>query len=102
MLLPAEYRQGWIKFPFAGLGSDDAQVRSTEPFKEGMKGRLYFRSPHLRPGAVDAVVWRIDRDGVVFQFTGPTIPAPPLDTIPSVRRVHLSALWLWTWESLQL
>lgn len=98
MPLPTECRDGWVKFPLAGLRSDDAKLHSSEPFKEGMKGRLYFLSPQLRPGAVDATVWRIDRDGVVFRFMGPHIAPPPLDTIPSTRQVRLSGSWLWTWS----
>jgi len=31
--------------------------------------RLYFLRPHWRPLVVDAIVWRIDLDGV-FVFTG--------------------------------
>lgn len=99
MLLPTEYRDGWVKFPLGDLGSDRGKAHSREPFKEGAKGRLYFLSPHLRPGAVDATVWRIDRSGVVFRFTGPRIAPPPLETIPSARQVRLSGAWLWTWES---
>lgn len=107
MVLPTEYRDSWAKFPLTSPRSDDAKVHSGEPFKEGTKGRLYFLSPHshpeavLHPGAVDAIVWRIDRDGVVFRLTGPPIAPPPLDTIPSARQVRLSGSWLWTWESPQ-
>ena len=99
MSLPEEYRDGWAKFPVAGLSLDGSAERALGPFKEGTKGRLFFFAPNLRPGAVDARVSKIDRDGVVFRFTGPAIAPPPLDAIPSARRVHLSGTWLWTWEA---
>lgn len=98
MSLPEEYRDGWVKFPVAGLSLDGSTERALEPFKEGTKGRLFFFAPNSRPGAVDARVSRIDRDGVVFRFTGPAVAPPPLDAIPSARRVRLSGAWLWTWE----
>jgi hypothetical protein len=98
MSLPEECHDGWVRFPVAGLSVDGSTERALEPFKEGTKGRLFFFAPHLRPGAVDARVSKIDRDGVVFQFTGPAVAPPPLDAIPSARRVHLSGAWLWTWE----
>jgi hypothetical protein len=64
-----------------------------ESVEEGTKGRLYFLPPHRRPRAVDAIVERIDRDGVVFRFVGPTVAPPPVD--PRGRHVRLSASWLW-------
>lgn len=67
-----------------------------EPLEEGTKGRLYFLPPHRRPRAVDAIVERIDWDGVVFRFVGPTIAPPPVD--PRARHVRLSASWLWAWD----
>jgi len=92
MLSPATYLDGWAKF---SLTTD----LPTAPLKEGTKGRLYFSLPHSRPGAVDASVWRMDREGVVFRFTGPPVAPPPLDTVPRARQLHLSGSWLWTWES---
>ena len=99
MLMSTEYRDGWMKLPLGDLSSDGANAHFSERFKEGTKGRLYFFSPHLRPGAVDATVSRIDRDCVVFRFTGPRIAPPPLDAIPIARQVRLSGSWLWTWQS---
>jgi hypothetical protein len=90
LFLPTEYRDGWVKLPLGGLSSDSAKVHLNEAFKEGTKRRLYFLSLHLRPRAVDATVWRIDRDDVVFRFTGPSIAPPLLDRIPSARQVPLS------------
>jgi hypothetical protein len=90
MQLP-ENRGGWIKFA----------VSETEraAFAEASKGRLYFTVPQLQPGAIDACVWRVDPDGVVFRFDGPAVAAPPLSAITRERRqVHLSGSWIWTWE----
>jgi hypothetical protein len=56
MRLPAEARDGFVKLPFS-----PTQSFPIEAFTEGKKGRLYFRFPHLRPGAVDATVQQIDR-----------------------------------------
>jgi hypothetical protein len=99
MVLPVDYRDGWARFPVGGLRFNGSTERGAEAFKEGTKGRLYFFAPNLRPGAVDARVSKIDRDGVVFRFTGPAVAPPPLDAIPSARQVHLSGSWLWTWEA---
>ena len=83
-----------MRFPIGEMRSPDgAAVR---PFKLGAKGRLHsVAPPHVRPRAVDAVVCRIDRDGVVFRFTGPSIAPPPLGAGPSARQVRLSGSWLW-------
>jgi hypothetical protein len=94
MQLPVEYRDGWMKFPLA-----EGDGRATTRFEEGIRGRLYSLAPHLRPSAVDAIVWRADRDGVVFRFTGPVIAPPPLSTIPRERQFHLSGSWVWTWAA---
>lgn len=94
MRLPAEVRDGLVKLPFS-----PTQAVPIEAFTEGKKGRLYFRFPHLRPGAVDATVQQINRDTAVFQLTGPVIAPPPLDTVPKERQVTLVGAWLWTWES---
>ena len=85
MRLPAEARDGFVKLPFS-----PAQAFPSEAFTEGKKGRLYFRFPHLRPGAVDATVQHIDRDTAVFRLTGPMIAPPPLDTVPKERQVTLA------------
>jgi hypothetical protein len=88
VLLPAKYRDGLVKLP---LGPNDS-------LREGAKGRLYFHFPHLRPGAVGAIVQRIDRDSALFRLTGPPIAPPSLDTIPKERQVRLSGSWVWTWD----
>jgi hypothetical protein len=68
-------------------------------FAEASKGRLYFQVPHLQPGAIDACVWRLDPNGVVFRFDGPAVAAPPLSTIPRERQLSLSGSWIWTWNA---
>ena len=93
MRLPAEARDGLVKLPFS-----PTQAFPIEAFTEGKKGRLYFRFPHLRPGAVDATVQQIDRDTAVFRLTGPMIAPPPLDTVPQERQVALAGAWVWTWD----
>ena len=97
MLSPATGLDGWAKFPIAP--ADHTSAQAAQPFKEGTKGRLYFSAPESRPGAVDARVWKMEDDGVVFQITGPPIAPPPLDSIARARQVHLSGSWLWAWEA---
>lgn len=63
----------WVKLQLVNLSPSGAKVRLTEPVEEGTTARLYFLPPHWRPLVVDAMVWRIDLDGVVFFFTGPRI-----------------------------
>ena len=93
MRLPAGDRGGLVKLPFS-----PTQAFPIEAFTEGKKGRLYFRFPHLRPGAVEAAVQQIDRETAVFRLTGPIIAPPPLDTVPKERQVVLAGAWVWTWE----
>jgi len=93
-----EDRDGWVKFPLGDMCNPNGA--SVRPFRVGTEGRLHSLSPpHTRPRAVNAVVWRIDRDGVVFRFTGPSVAPPPLDAVPRARQVHLSGAWLWTWKN---
>jgi hypothetical protein len=68
-----ETLDGWLRLPLIDLNQGGAKVRLTEPLKEGSKARLYFLPPHWRPRAVEAIVWRIDLDGVVLFFTGRSI-----------------------------
>jgi hypothetical protein len=91
MRLPERFREGWIKF---AVGETDRPT-----FAEATKGRLYFQVPQLLPGAIDACVWRLDPNGVVFRFDGPAVAAPPLSIIPRERQVHLSGSWIWTWDA---
>jgi hypothetical protein len=78
-----------LSLPLVDLSPGGAKVRLTAPLKEGSKGRLYFLPPHWRPLAVEAIVWRIDLDGVVLRFNSPNT-APPTAARDS---------WLWTWEA---
>jgi hypothetical protein len=71
-----ETRDGWLRLPLIDLSPPGAKVRLTEALREGTKGRLYFLPPHWHPPAVEAIVWRIDLDGVVLRFTGPSITPP--------------------------
>ena len=89
-----ETREGWLRLPLIDLSPGGAKVRLAEPLKEGTKGRAYFLPPHWRPRAVEAIVWRIDLDGVVLRFTGPSIALPPAS-----RAVRSPGSWLWTWEA---
>ena len=43
------------------------------------------------------VVWRLDRDGVVFRLTGPHIAPPPLEIVPQDCQCPLSGSLIWTW-----
>jgi hypothetical protein len=89
MELPDKYREGWIKF---AVGET-----SRAAFTEGTKGRLYFLVPYLRPGAVDASVWRLDGDGVVFRLDGPAVAPPPLAAVSKAHQLQLSGQWVWVW-----
>ena len=71
-------REGWIKFAVNDAG------------RAATKGRLYIHVPHVRPGVMDASVWRLDADGVVLRLDGPAVAPPPLCAIPPERQVHLS------------
>src|SRR5512141_3385273 len=88
----ALYGDGWMKLP-----TGDADVRACAGLTEGTRGRLYFKAPYLRPAAVNAVVWRLDRDGVVFRLTGPHIAPPPLEIVPQNCQFRLSGSLIWTW-----
>lgn len=87
MELPDKYREGWMKFVVGET--------SRAAFTEGTKGRLYFLAPYLRPGAVDASVWRLDPNGVVFRLEGPAVAPPPLVAVPKAQQIQLSGLWVW-------
>lgn len=89
-----ETRDGWIRLPLVDLSPSGAKVHITEPLKEGTRGRLYFLPPHWRARTVEAIVWRVDLDGVVFFFTGLGI-APP----SSARGTRPAGSWLWTWKA---
>jgi hypothetical protein len=89
-----ETREGWLRAPLIDLSPGGAKVRLTEPLKEGTKGRLYLLPPHWRIRTVEAIVWRVDLDGIVFRFTGASTGRPP-----AARAVRPPGSWLWTWEA---
>lgn len=72
-----ETRGGLLRLPLIDLSPGGAKVRLVQPLTEGMKARLYFLPPHWRPRAVETIVWRIDLDGVVLRFSGPSVVPPP-------------------------
>ena len=89
-----ETRDGWLRLPLIDLNPGGAKVRFTEVLKEGTKGRLYFLPPHWRPRAVEAIVWRIDLDGLVLRFAGASV-----GTLPAARPFRPPGSWLWTWTA---
>ncbi len=89
-----ETRDGSSRIPLIDLSPSGAKVRLTKPLKEGTKGRLYFLPPHWRSRAVEAVVWRIDLDGIVLRFTVADVGTPP-----AARTVRSAGSWLWTWQA---
>jgi hypothetical protein len=46
-----------------------AKVRPTERLGEGSVAHLHFHPPDGSSLDVDAIVWRVDRDGLAFFFT---------------------------------
>ena len=88
-----ETRDAWLRVPLIDLSPGGAKVRLTESLKEGTKGRLFFLPPHWRTRTVEAIVWRVDLDGIVLRFTGVSI-----GTRPAARAVRSPGSWLWTWE----
>jgi hypothetical protein len=73
-----ETRDGWLlRLPLIDLSPGGAKVRLTERLTEGTRGRVYFLPPHWYPRAVEAIVWRIDIDGIVLRFADTSFGAPP-------------------------
>ena len=89
-----ETRDGWSRLPLIDLSPGGAKVRLTNSLKEGTKGRLYFLPPHWRSRAVEAIVWRIDLDGIVLRFTGAEVGTPS-----AARTLRAAGSWLWTWQA---
>jgi len=52
----------------ANVGSLGAKVRLSVPLEPGTVARLYLRPEDQRPLDVEALVWRVDREGVAFFF----------------------------------
>ena len=75
-----ETREGHLlPLPLINLSPGGAKVRFTERLMEGVRGRVYFLPPHWHPRVVEAVVWRIDQDGVVLRFDDVSPGTPPAD-----------------------
>lgn len=75
-----ETREGHLlPLPVIDLSPGGAKVRFTERLTEGTRGRVYFLPPHWNPRVVEAIVWRIDLDGVVLRFNDMSPGTPPAD-----------------------
>ncbi len=73
-----ETREGHLlQLPLINLSPGGAKVRFTERLKEGTKGRIYFLPPDWHPRVAEAIVWRIDLDGIVLRFTDAELGTPP-------------------------
>jgi hypothetical protein len=64
-----ETRTRWLKTQVIDLSLSAAKVRLTEPLQEGTTARVYFLPPYWRRRVVNAIVWRVDLNGVVLFFT---------------------------------
>jgi hypothetical protein len=78
-----ETREGWLlRLPVIDLSPGGAKVRFTERLTEGKRGRVYFLPPHWHPRMVEAVVWRIDLDGIVLRFSDASITPSQVSSHP--------------------
>ena len=78
-----ETREGWLlSLPLIDLGPGGAKVRLTERLTEGTTARVYFLPPQWHPRVVEAIVWRIDLDGIVLRFTDASITPRQLSSSP--------------------
>lgn len=66
-----------LRLPLIDVSPGGAKVRLTEGLAEGTSGRVYFLPPHWHPRVVEAIVWRIDLDGIVLRFTDVNLGTPP-------------------------
>ena len=75
-----ETREGWLlRLPLINLSPGGAKVRLMERLTEGTRGRVYFLPPHWDPRVIEAIVWRIDLDGIVLRFAGSSLGTPPAE-----------------------
>jgi hypothetical protein len=73
-----ETREGHLlRLPLIDLSPGGAKVHLTERLTEGTKARVYFLPPHWYLRAVEAIVWRIELDGIVLRFTDSRLGTPP-------------------------
>jgi hypothetical protein len=66
-----------LRLPLIDVSLGGAKVRLTEQLTEGTRGRVYFLPPQWDPRVVEAIVWRIDLDGIVLRFTESSLGTPP-------------------------
>ncbi len=64
-----EAGQRFFLLQTVNVGGRGARVRPTERLGEGSVARLHFHPPAGPSFDVDAVVWRVDPDGLAFIFT---------------------------------
>jgi hypothetical protein len=67
-----------LRLPLIDVSAGGAKVRLTQQVAEGTRGRVYFLPPRWNPRMVEAIVWRIDLDGIVLRFTG-SLGTPPVE-----------------------
>jgi len=73
-----ETREGHLlRLPLIDLSPGGAKVHLTERLTEGTRARVYFLPPHWYLRAVEAIVWRIELDGIVLRFTDSSLGTPP-------------------------
>jgi hypothetical protein len=73
-----ETREGHLlRLPLIDVSPGGAKVRLLQRLTEGARGRVYFLPPHWQPRVVEAIVWRIDLDGVVLRFTDASLGMLP-------------------------
>ena len=78
-----ETREGHLlPLPVIDMSPGGAKVRFTERLTEGTRGRVYFLPPHWDPRVVEAIVWRIDLDGVVLRFNDQGLGTPTAGSSP--------------------
>lgn len=76
--LVLETRQGHLLLlPLINLSHGGAKVRLTERLTEGTRGRIYFLPPDWHPRVAEAIVWRVDLDGIVLRFADSDLGTPP-------------------------
>jgi hypothetical protein len=69
-----------LRLPLIDVSPGGAKVRLTEQLTEGTRGRVYFLPPYWNPRAVEAIVWRIDLDGIVLRFMNSSF-GPPAEAV---------------------
>ena len=70
-----------LRLPLIDVSPGGAKVRLTEQLTEGTRGRVYFLPPYWYPRAVEAIVWRIDLDGIVLRFMDSSFGPPPAEAV---------------------